>query len=189
MGQQAFIDYYEILQLSHLADEQTIERVYRLLARRYHPDNLKTGDAQKFITLMEAHQVLADPEKRASYDAKYEAGHSHQWEIFYDGSPSQGAGEDRKIFQAILSMLYAARRRDAEKAGVGVYQLEKLLGVPEKHLEFHLWYLREKGWIQRVESGGFAVTAAGVDVIMEKDLPLKRDRLLPPLDTHKAPVQ
>ena len=134
MGQEGFIDYYEILQLSQMADQQTIERLYRLLARRYHPDNLKTGDAKNFIILSEADQVLSDPEKRASYDARYKAGHSHQWEIFYDGSPPQGAEEDRKIFQAILSMLYTARRHDAEKAGVGVYQMEKLLGVPEKHL-------------------------------------------------------
>jgi curved DNA-binding protein len=91
-------------------------------------------------------------------------------------------------------MLYTARRHDAEKAGVGVYQIEKLLGVPEKHLEFHIWYLREKGWIQREESGGFAITASGVDVIMEKDIPLKRDRLLqsagasnPPADNPNRP--
>jgi len=79
-------------------------------------------------------------------------------------------------------MLYTARRRDAEKPGIGVFQMEKLLGVPEKYLEFHIWYLREKGWIQRVENGGFAITVSGVDAVIENDLPLKKDRLLPAAD-------
>jgi hypothetical protein len=79
-------------------------------------------------------------------------------------------------------MLYTTRRRDAGNAGVGIFQMEKLLGVPEKYLEFHIWYLREKGWIQRVENGGFAITVSGVDAVIENDLPLKKDRLLPAAD-------
>ena len=179
MGQEPFIDYYEILQLSQRADQETIERVYRLLAKRYHPDNENTGDAEKFDALVKAYRALSDPERRAGYDVKYEEGNSHQWNIFSDASPSEGAEEDRKIYQAILSMLYTARRRDAGNAGVGIFQMEKLLEVPEKYLEFHIWYLREKGWIQRVENGGFAITVSGVDAVIENDLPLKKDRLLP----------
>jgi curved DNA-binding protein len=38
-----------------------------------------------------------------------------------------------------------------------------MLGVPEKHLEFHIWYLKEKRWIERNENGGFVITANGVD--------------------------
>ena len=182
MGQEAFIDYYEILQLSQRADQETIERVYRLLAKRYHPDNHNTGDAEKFDALVKAYRALSDPERRAGYDVKYEAGNSHQWNIFSQASPLEGAEEDRKIYQAILSMLYTARRRDAGNAGVGIFQMEKLLGVPEKYLEFHIWYLREKGWIQRVENGGFAITVSGVDAVIENGLPLKKDRLLPAAD-------
>jgi curved DNA-binding protein len=180
MGQEPFIDYYEILQLSQRADQETIERVYRLLAKRYHPDNENTGDAEKFDALVKAYRALSDPERRAGYDVTFEAGSPHQWNIFSPASPSEGAEEDRKIYQAILAMLYTARRRDAGNAGVGIFQMEKLLGVPEKYLEFHIWYLREKGWIQRVENGGFAITVSGVDAVIENDLPLKKDRLLPP---------
>jgi curved DNA-binding protein len=179
MEREVFVDYYEILQLSQSADQETIERVYRLLARRYHPDNKNTGDAQKFDALVKAYRALSDAETRAGYDVRYEAENSRQWNIFSDASPSEGAEEDRKIYQAILSMLYTARRRDAGNAGVGIFQMEKLLGVPEKYLEFHIWYLREKGWIQRVENGGFAITVSGVDAVIENDLPLKKDRLLP----------
>ena len=45
-------------------------------------------------------------------------------------------------------------------------------------MEFHIWYLKEKGWIQRVETGGYAITASGVEVVEENDLILGKDRLL-----------
>jgi curved DNA-binding protein len=77
MERESFIDYYKILQLSQGADQETIERVYRLLAKRYHPDNKDTGDAQEFDTLVKAYRALSDPERRADYDAKYEAGNSY----------------------------------------------------------------------------------------------------------------
>jgi curved DNA-binding protein len=179
MEREGFIDYYKILQLSHGADQETIERVYRLLAKRYHPDNKDTGNAQKFGELVKAYRALSDPERRADYDAKYEAGNPHQWNNFPHAARSGGTEDDRKIYQAILSMLYTARRRDAGNAGVGIFQMEKLLGVPEKYLEFHIWYLREKGWIQRVENGGFAITVSGVDTVIQDDASLKKDRLLP----------
>ena len=182
MNREGLIDYYEILQLSQGADQETIERVYRLLAKRYHPDNKNTGDAQKFDELVKAYRALSDPERRADYDAKYDAGNSHQLNNYSHAASSKGAEEDRKIYRAILSMLYTARRRDAGNAGVGTFQMEKLLEVPEKYLEFHIWYLREKGWIQRVENGGFAITVSGVDAVIENDLPLKKDRLLPAAD-------
>jgi pilus assembly protein TadC len=43
--------------------------------------------------------------------------------------------------------------------------LEKIMGLPADILEFHLWYFREKGWIDREESGLLSITAAGVDQI------------------------
>ncbi len=68
MGEENFIDYYEILQVSPGADQEIIERAFRLLAKRYHPDNQHTGDDNKFKILMEAYHVLSDPEKRAIHD-------------------------------------------------------------------------------------------------------------------------
>jgi len=45
-------------------------------------------------------------------------------------------------------------------------------------LEFHIWYLKEKGWIQIVDTGGYAITASGVEVVEEDGLLLEKDRLL-----------
>ncbi len=69
-------DYYEVLQLSPNADAETISRVYRILAARFHPDNTETGNSEKFIQLCEAHQILSDSDKRASYDVRHQAASS-----------------------------------------------------------------------------------------------------------------
>src|SRR5262249_36748716 len=63
-------DYYEVLQISPNADPDTIHRVYRLLAQRFHPDNQATGDADRFRLLSDAYHVLGDPERRARYDVQ-----------------------------------------------------------------------------------------------------------------------
>ena len=174
-----FEDYYETLQLSSNADTETIDRVYRILVRRYHPDNQETGNPEKFTRVVKAHKILSDPELRASYDVSYEDNRSTVLKIFDDTKNPDGYDGDKKIFEGILSVMYVSRRREAERGGIGVVQLERLLGCPAKHLEFHMWYLREKGWVQRLENGMFAITASGVDRVMDHEgLNLRRDRLL-----------
>ena len=49
------IDYYELLQISATADPETIHRVYRIQAQRFHPDNQETGDAKKFRAIADAY--------------------------------------------------------------------------------------------------------------------------------------
>jgi curved DNA-binding protein CbpA len=179
MKQNHFIDYYEDLQISPNADMETIERIYRLFAKRYHPDNSNTGDVEKFGIVTEAYRLLSDPEKRAAYDTKYEEEKIRQFKTVSSISPSEGFETDQRIRYQILSILYTERRREPSESGVGLWRLEKLLGWPEKILEFHTWYLKEKGWIQRADTGGYSITASGVDVVEENDLILGQDRLLP----------
>ena len=65
-------DYYELLQISPNAEPETIHRVYKMLAQRYHPDNPETGDVDRFLLLNQAFETLADPGLRQSYNAIYE---------------------------------------------------------------------------------------------------------------------
>ncbi len=188
MENGSFIDCYEILQVSPNADLETIERVYRLLAKKYHPDNNQTGNAAKFDALTKAYRLLSDIEKRAAYDARYDKIKSERWTTFFSTITAGDADEDKKICQGILSLLFSARRADASRAGIGIVEIEKLLGIPEKHLEFHIWYLKEKGWIQRNENGGFAITVNGVDNVLDNNLLLRKDRFLP-LNDVAAPCQ
>lgn len=67
------------------------------------------------------------------------------------------------IQERVLSVLYTKRKREPREPGLGPIQLERLTGCPNELLEFHLWYLRDKGWIMRMEDGSTAITADGVD--------------------------
>jgi len=179
MEKETSNDFYAILQVNPKADDEIIDRAYRLLAKRYHPDNKDTGDPAKFDILMKAYLVLSDPEQRATYDASYEAFQLHQRDLFLNAPQPGNAVSDRRVYQAILSILYISRRRDTLNPGVAIVYLEKLLGIAEKQLEFQIWYLKEKGWVQRIETGELAITASGVDAVIENEILLRKDRLLP----------
>jgi len=63
-------DYYEVLGLNKGADDASIKKAYRSLAKKYHPD-MNPGDAEaeaKFKEVNEAYEVLSNPEKKSQYD-------------------------------------------------------------------------------------------------------------------------
>jgi len=183
-----FRDYYETLQLNPNADEETINRVFRILVKRYHPDNRDSGNTKKFNEVMDAYRFLSDPEKRAAYDVRYEENRATVLKIFDEASATDSFESDRRVFQGILSLLYVARRRDPDRAGIGVIQMERLLGCPSQHLEFPLWYLRQKTWVERLENGLIAITAAGVDKMLDQNnIVLRRDRLIAEKSMGGAP--
>jgi molecular chaperone DnaJ len=62
-------DYYEVLGVGRSASKEEIKKVYRQLARQYHPDVNHAPDAEtRFKEINEAYEVLSDAEKRTTYD-------------------------------------------------------------------------------------------------------------------------
>jgi molecular chaperone DnaJ len=89
-------DYYEVLGVARGATKVEIDRAYRKLAIKYHPDSSKAEDAvERFKEASEAYEVLADSDKRARYD-RY--GHSG-----VDGNASQ-FNDVEDIFEAFGEM-------------------------------------------------------------------------------------
>ena len=66
-------DYYEVLGVDKNADDETIKKAYRKLAKKYHPDtNAGNAEAErKFKEISEAYAILSDKEKRKEYDQCY----------------------------------------------------------------------------------------------------------------------
>lgn len=69
-------NYYEILEISKNASSEIIEKAYKTLAKKYHPDvqeeNKKETAEVKFKEIGEAYEILSDAEKKSEYDVKYE---------------------------------------------------------------------------------------------------------------------
>ena len=178
MSDGQFTDYYEVLQVSPNADAETIDRIFRHLAKRYHPDNPHTGDAERFQLLMDAHRTLTDAEKRAAYDGRYQQGLARQWSLVEEAAGHAAGESDQALRERLLALLYVQRRRDVTNPSMGHIQLEKLLACPAEHLEFHIWYLKEKKYVERTDQG-FAITADGIDYAEQSRALITADRLIP----------
>ncbi len=159
-------DYYGFLQISPDAEPDTIHRVYRFLASRFHPDNPESGDADKFFLLTQAYDVLSDPERRAAYDASRATSQLPPLSTWVDFMDNLKGELNRRL--AVLAILYFQRRCTSYHPEVGFLEIERRLGFPREYLEFTTWYLRRKGFVVRAENNDFEITAEGVDFVEQQ---------------------
>ena len=169
------VDYYESLQISPNADPDTIQRVFRLLAQRFHPDNKETGDADRFRALHDAYSVLSVPEKRAQYDVHHQALRQERWRFTASVRGASDFEIEQQLRCTILEILYARRRAEPGSPSFTNYELSQLTGQPREHLEFTIWYLAQKKFVTRDDQSRLAITADGVDFLEKSnELNLKR---------------
>lgn len=161
-GLNDFTDWYELLEVSPKASRETIECVFAFRSDRCRNGPNKTMDTRGLAQLAKAHRILADAESRAEYDHEYAEHQKQLRELVQETTRISDDSADR---QRLLSLFYAQRRRDRRQPGIGNSTVESLMSMQADLLDFHIWYFREKGWIEREESGLLAITALGVDQI------------------------
>jgi len=169
MRETAF-NYYDLLQISPHAEGETVERVFRIFAKRYHPDNPVTGDADRFVRLTEAYETLRDPVRRAAYDKQFEIEQTQALTIFLSKEFTDGIEAESKIRIGLLCLLYSKRRANPDFAALSLLDLENLMAFPREHLLFAIWYLKAKKLIMQDDRSSFIITAEGAD-FLESQLP------------------
>jgi hypothetical protein len=162
-----FIDYYEVLQISPKADLETIHRVFRMQAARYHPDNKQTGNADRFMMLSRIYETLVDSKRREAYDVRRSMREPGSIPVF--GLAEFVAGIEGEVNRrlGVLCLLYKRRRSNPDHAALSLLQLEFLMDFPREHLMFTVSYLREKELVRIVDNSDYQITAAGIDYLEE----------------------
>lgn len=158
-------DLYELLQISPYAGSETIHRIYRFLAARYHPDNPETGNADMFHKVKSAYDLLSNSERRAKYDATRsgEIRAANPMSKTIDFMDDVEGEINRRL--ALLAVLYSRRRTSPRYPEVSLMEVETFMGFPRDYLDFTTWYLVKKGFVHQADNSDFTLTVAGVDYV------------------------
>lgn len=151
-------DYYEILQISPNADQETVRRIYKIQAQRFHPDNLESGNAEMFKRIAEAYEVLSDPDRRTAYDRDHRIHRQAPEPELEAPSPQEEAARRDRI----MLLLYKRRLTRPDQPSLGLRELEMELRTSKDQLEFSLWYLKECGYLTRTDGARHTITIQGV---------------------------
>ncbi len=166
MPEEKPLDYYDLLQVSTNAEPETINRVYRMLAQRYHPDNQQTGNESRFRSILEAYSVLSDPEKRARYDIVHAQQRQERWRLISTGAQAENDFELEQVIRlTVLEVLYTKRRLEPATPGIFWGELEKLTGRPREHLEFTIWFLQQKKLVTMDDQTRVSLTVEGAEYL------------------------
>lgn len=135
-------DYYDVLGVARGADEDEIKRMFRRLAKQYHPDtNKEQGAAARFIEINEAYETLSDPQKRAAYD-RY--GHAGPGGLGMGAGPSASAGAFEDLFASFFAGATSQQARTGTERGADLRRdltitfEEAVLGC-QKEVELPRW--------------------------------------------------
>ncbi len=172
------VDYYETLQINANAEPETIHRVFRLLAQRFHPDNSDTGDVERFRVLTEAYEVLSNPERRAKYDIEHQRLWRERWKVAEGAADDADFHSEQIVRLTLLELLYARRRTEPRQPALSLLDAEALTGRPREHLEFSIWFLTQKKFVQRGDDSAITITADGVEYLENHFDDKARSRLL-----------
>jgi curved DNA-binding protein len=179
-----FIDYYAVLQVNPNCDVRIIESAYRHLAKVFHPDHEETADVERFSAVVDAYNVLKFPKKRARYDTVYNAYKQGDPAIPDAASSGDSAASDAAMQQNILLYLYRRKRENFQELGIAAFYVQKHFGCYDNVFDFHMWYLKSKGFVEITEQGTLAITVVGVDHVLAIHQPKHAEKLLTDQTDH-----
>ena len=157
-------DYYEVLQVNPNADPETIHRVYRFLAQRFHPDNKETGSEGRFREIHEAYAIVSDPERRAKYDIAFNQHRKDRWRLVSAGESADNDFElEQMVRMTLLEALYTKRRLEPDSPAIFEGDLESMIGRPREQLRFTIWFLQSRKLVTRDDSSRLVITVDGVE--------------------------
>lgn len=170
-------DYYKILECNPEANPKTIEFLFRYFVKLAESSENPTTKANRISVLTQAYEVLRDPHQRADYDQQRQMATEKAQALFDSQSESVKVTgteveaefemptpeENRQNRLKTLQILLQRRRKDARHPGLAPSSIAQKTGLSEQETDFQIWYLVQKGWVQREESGVVSIAATGVD--------------------------
>lgn len=133
---------------------------------------------------------LKTPNQHAKYDQEFRRKNTNGTDQFPKFEEiridEKSAIFDAGVHEKILFFLYKRRREHADDAGVMGYYVQRMLDCSDDNYEFHVWYLKSKGFIKVTEQGTLAITIEGVNHVIALSRTIEAKKLLiPQSDTAK----
>ncbi len=163
MAEGKFIDYYDLLRLSAQANAELVETAVRAQLRRYSPQNNQTADAEKFELVKKAYLTLSNPRSRNTYDAECLRRKGGLQAGSHDSVTPEAMKDEIRKRHLVLTVLYERMLQKPQDGEMTGKEISAGVGLDIQSLEFPLWFLREKGHINRTDVGDLRITAPGVE--------------------------
>ena len=160
-----FQDHYEVLGVDPKADAETIQQAYAELAKKFHPGNPSSGDAEVFEAVNMAYEVLSDPAQRHAFDNLKGTGEDLTCPKFSGLEFFNSLGREAGLRSALLCILYDRRRSKPLKPGMPMRYVEAMLAASLDELFFVLWYLKQRGWVASDDKSNVLITVQGMDYL------------------------
>ena len=165
-----FVNCYEVLGVAPDVSDETLRRVFHIVAGRYHPDNKDSGNLDRFLKIKSAFELLSDPQRRKEFDQELQRHSKEPMPVFLNRTFADGVEGEHNRRLGVLCLLYSKRRANPDFAALSLLDMENIMAFPRERLLFALWYLRAKRYVVQDDRSSFIISADGVDYL-ESQLP------------------
>ena len=144
-------NYYEVLEVSHSASQEVIEKAYKALAKKYHPDLQdgidKTYAEQKMKELNEAYDVISNQEKRKSYDFELEKLEREKLVNSQQEIKQTNSNEEKYTQSDVTSIQEQKIQNDyIQKQQQLQFELEKKQAIEKAYHDAYIQDLKNRGY-------------------------------------------